>query len=183
VAKRKKSSASEYFIHHAELTGYSASIDASINHKVREPRYFEDDAKVYDFGSHLELEGNFIEQDERSKEEFQLSIYGSDSDHHDYELTLANCQVQDENGSLKYRKARGKEIPVYDVPKGIGYIERQRGTRIWMGCVWVKQQTVTDMLTLLPNIRPLFIMIHERSIGKNIGIIGITLLTKNPEEE
>ena len=49
MAKRKKSSSSEYSINHAELTGYSASIDASINHNVREPRYYEDDAKVYDF--------------------------------------------------------------------------------------------------------------------------------------
>ncbi len=153
MVKRKKTSAPEYSINHAELTGYSASIDASINHKVRESRYYEDDAKVFDFGSHLELEGHFIDSEDRAEEKIQLTVYGSDSGHCDFELTLADCQVRDGNGSLKYRKARGKAIPVYDVPKGIGYIERQRGTRIWTGCVWVKQQTVTDMLALLPNVR------------------------------
>ena len=112
-----------------------------------------------------------------------LTIYGSDSRHSDFELTLADCQVSDGNGMLKYCKVRGKEVPVYDVPKGIGYIERQRGTRIWMGCVWVKQQTVTDMLTLLPNVRPLFIAIHERHISRNRWIVGLTLLTKNPEDD
>ena len=183
MAKRKKSSSPEYSINYAELTGYSASIDASINHNVREPRYYEDDAKVYDFGSHLELEGLFIEPEERAKDEFQLTVYGSDSGHHDFELTLADCQVRDDNGMLKYRKARGKEVPIYDVPKGIGYIERLRGTRIWTGCVWVKQQTVTDMLTLLPNVRPLFIEIHERRIGRIRWIAGLTLVTKNPEDQ
>ena len=183
MAKRRKSSPSEYSINHAELTGYSASIGASINHKVREPRYYEEEAKVYDFGSHLELEGFFIEPEERAKDEFQLTVYGSDSGHCDFELTLADCQVRDDNGMLKYRKARGKEVPVYDVPKGIGYIKRQRGTRAWSGCVWVKQRTVTDMLTLLPNVQPLFLEFHERHIGRTRWIAGLTLVTKNPEDE
>ena len=183
MAKRKKTSSSEYSITHAELTGYSASIDASINHKVREPRYYEDDAKVYDFGSHLELEGHFIHSEDREEEKIQLTIYGSGSGHCDFELTLADCQIRDDNGSLKYRKVRGKEVPVYDVPKGIGYIECQRGARAWWGCVWVKQRTVTDMLTLLPNVRPLFIAIHERHIGRTRWIAGLTLVTENPDDE
>jgi hypothetical protein len=33
--------------------------------------------------------------------------------------------MRDDEGTLKYRKARGKELPVYNVPKGIGYLERQ----------------------------------------------------------
>lgn len=183
MAKRKKTGASEYYINHAELTGYSASIDASINYKVRETRYYEDDAKIYDFVSHLELEGLFIDPEERADEELILTVYGSDSGHCDFELKLADCQIRDDNGSLKYRKARDKVVPVYNVPKGLGYIERQRGTRIWTGCVWVKQQSVTDMLTLLPNVRPLFIVIHERHIGRTKWIAGLTLATKNPEDE
>ena len=103
--------------------------------------------------------------------------------HSDFELTLADCQVRDDNGMLKYRKARGREIPIYDVPKGIGYIERRRGSSAWWGCVWVKQQTVTDMLTLLPNVRPLFIALHECRIGRTRWIAGLTLVTKNPEDE
>jgi len=73
------------------------------------------DAKVYDFVSHLVLEGIFIYSEDRAEEKIQLTIYGSNSDHSDFELTLADCQVRDGNGSLKYRKVRGKEVPVYDV--------------------------------------------------------------------
>ena len=76
MAKRKKSSTLEYSINHAELTGFSASIDASINYKVREPRHYEDGAKVYKFGSHLELEGNFIYSEDRAEENIQLTVYG-----------------------------------------------------------------------------------------------------------
>jgi len=35
--------------------------------------------------------------------------------------------VLDEDGTWKYRRYRGEDIPVYDVPEGIGLIEKVRG--------------------------------------------------------
>jgi hypothetical protein len=183
MAKRKKSSKPEYSFSTIKLVGYRASIDASIGHEVRDPRHYYDDAKVYDFRSQVEMEGIFMYPEERIDEKIQMTVLSSDSDHHNFDLTLKDCHVRDDHGSPKYRKARGKEIPIYDIPKGIGYIEKQRGTRDWIGCAWVRHYTLTDMLTLLPDVRPLYITFHERRLDRTNWIVGLTLQTNNPEEE
>ena len=54
-----------------------------------------------------------------------------------------------------YRIVKGQQVPVYDVPKGVGFLERRRGTKAWMGCLWVPPRTVGDMLKLLPTVKPL----------------------------
>jgi hypothetical protein len=183
MTKRKKPSIEEYSFSTVELSAFKASVDASINHEVRDPKRYRDSAKVYDFHSQLELEGIFRYPEERLKEIFQLTVYGRELDHPELTLTLKDCHVRDDQGSYKYRKVRGKESPVYDIPKNIGYLERQRGTKNWMGVVWVSQSTVTDMLTLLPSIQLLYLALHERRFGRHRGIVSVTLQTNNPEEE
>ncbi len=150
---------------------------------MRNPKRYRDNAKVYEFHSQLELNGIFKYPDERIDEKFQLTVYGRDLDHPEFALTLKDCHVRDDEGSYKYRKVRGKEVPDYDVPKSIGYLERQRGTKIWIGAVWVSQHTVTDMLTLLPGVRPLYIALHERRVERNRLIVGLTLQITDPDEE
>jgi hypothetical protein len=54
---------------------------------------------------------------------------------------------------------------VYDVPDGLGLIEKVRGKREWSGFCWVSPGTVSDMLLLLPHVSPLYISIHERKVG------------------
>jgi len=110
-------------------------------------------------------------------------LYGSEPRYDKFTLTLADCHVRDDHGVSKYRKVRGKEMPVYDVPKGIGHLERLRGTRTWAGWVWAPPQTVNDMLTLLPHVRPLYVDIHELRIGRKRWIVGLALLTTDPAEE
>jgi len=144
---------------------------------------FESDAKVYSFTSSIELEGFYIYSDDRDNEEIQLTVYGTDEGPYDFDTVLADCHVRDENGTYKFRRVKGQEIPVYDIPKGIGHIERMRGKKIWSGFAWVNQQTVTNMLTLLPTVSSLYLSMHERKIDRNRYIVGLTLDTKNPDEE
>ena len=49
-----------------------------------------------------------------------MTIYGHEIRPGDFELTLSDCHVMDEHWSPKYKRVRGKDIPVYDVPKGPG---------------------------------------------------------------
>ncbi len=183
MAKKKKIPASEYSINHIKLTEYSASVDASINYKVRDARNYESNAKVYGFTSSLELKGIYIYSDDRDNEEIQLTVHGTDEGPLDFDTTLADCQASDDKGNYKFRKMKGQEIPVYDVPKGIGHLERQRGTKIWSGFVWVNHQIITNMLTLLPTVSPLYLTIHERKVERNRYIVGLTLQTNHPDEE
>ena len=52
-----------------------------------------------------------------------------------------------------YLRVRGEEVSVYDVPKGMGLIEKARGSKKWSGFCWVSPGTVSDMLALLPHVR------------------------------
>jgi len=78
---------------------------------------------------------------------------------------------------------RGELRPVYDVPEGIGILNKVRGTQNWTGAAWVAPNTISDMLTLLPTVDPLYVFLHEVKIGRNRWIKGITLQTTDPAEE
>lgn len=166
-----------------KVNGYIVRINASINYDVRDPHHYHDDAMVYEFGSSLEIDGTCTYPEEREDEAYQFTIYGAEPRSGRFDLKLDDCHVRDDNGGRVYRKARGKEIPVYDVPKGIGPLERQRGTQLWTGWCWVTPLVVTDMLALLPNADPLFVGIHELKMGRKRWIVGLTLQTNDPGEE
>jgi len=57
MSKRKKKPVDEYAILGIKITGYKASVDASINYEVRDKRHYYRDAMVYSFDSSVELEG------------------------------------------------------------------------------------------------------------------------------
>ena len=67
MPKRKmKKSAEEYAFLGIRVTGYSARINVAINHDVRDPRHYDDNAKVYEFGASLDIEGTYTYPDERA---------------------------------------------------------------------------------------------------------------------
>jgi len=183
MQKQKKFPKPEYTYLTIELIDYRARVDASINYEVRDPHHFRDEAKIYEFSNFFEIEGISTYPEERKGEKFQITIHGSDTRHRDLDLTLKDCHVRDERGTRIYRKVRGKGVPVYDIPKGIGHVQRQRETKVWIGWVWVPQRTVSDMLVLLSNVRPLYLALHELRVGRTRWIVDLTLQTSNPEEE
>lgn len=173
----------EYAILGIQVTGYIARVDASINYEVRDPHHFYEDAEIYKFGTSLEIDGVCTYPDERAGEEYQFTIYGTEPGSGRFDLKLDDCHTRDEDGTRAYHVNRDKETPVYDVPKGIGPLERRRKTQPWLGWCWVSPPVVTDMLTLLPNVNPLFVQIHEIKIGRKRWIVGLTLQTSDPSEE
>ena len=150
---------------------------------MRDKCHYYDGAKVYEFGSHLEIEGVCNYPEEREGNEHRVNIYSTERSYRDFELTLSDCHVRNEDGTHKYRRIRGKDMPVYDIPKGLGTIEKVRGGALWTGCLWVKQETVTQMLSLLPVVKPLYMFVHERKIERIRWIEGFAVQTSNPAEE
>ena len=165
------------------LQRYSAHVDASINSELHMPAFRYEGTKIYSFDSRLELAATAYWPDERAGEEFAFTIYGLS--HYDERLqqTLKDCQERDDKGDLRFRKVRGELRPVYDVPEGIGILNKVRGTQNWTGAAWVAPNTISDMLTLLPTVDPLYVFLHEVKIGRNRWIKGITLQTTDPAEE
>lgn len=181
--KKNKSKIEEYSFLAIEVNGYSAAIEAAINYEVKKPYDCDEDAKVYNFGSRLEIKGICTYPETRQGEEYSITVYGSEMREGMFDLRLKDCHVRGEDWQLKYQKVRGKEVPVYDVPKNIGMIDRIRGTKNWTGWLWVHPRIVSDMLTLLPHVRPLYLEIYERREGRRHWLTNFSLQTNDPAEE
>ena len=98
------------------------------------------------------------------------------------EFTLADCHVCDEEGFKKYRKSRGVDKPVYDVPKGIGSLHKSHGVRQWSSALWLTPDIVSDMIVLLLSDLDIYVACHIRHENRVAWLIGLDLQTANPLE-
>lgn len=183
MTKRNKSASVEYELLSIPLSRYGASIDASVNSYARNKHHHYSDPRIYQFHSSVELEGTCDYPEERSGEAYVIGVHSWEIEEGMFEARLSDRHAKDEDGGLVYRRVRGEDVPVYDVPDGIGLIEKVRGEKRWSGFCWASPRTVSDMLTLLPKARPLYISIHERKVGRTRWINGLSLQTSHPAFE
>ena len=174
----------QYSLIDLEIINYSASVDASINYEVANPRRCYGDEKVYNFSSSLKIEAKCVYPEEQLGHTYIFSVYGVD---HDIggrcmkSLTLNECRKKDEYNSVIYKQVRGESVPEYDIPKSVGMIEKARGENHWSGTVWVQPNTVDTMLTLLTAVKPLYISLHQFKLDRHYWIKGFTLQMEKPE--
>ena len=179
---RPKKIESEYSFIGIEITGYSANVDSSINYEVRDMRKPDKDrdTKVYKFDTTLEIKGRCTYPEKGAGETYFFTVRGTPRYEGQFSETLKDCHVIDKSWREVYRTVKGRDIPVYDVPKSLGHLEKGRGTQAWTGWLWLPQQTVTDMLALLPHVRPLYLSIHKRREEKMHHMVGFSLQTTDP---
>ena len=183
MTKVKKTIKSDYSIYSIKVRQHNISVDASINYEVRTKLHLHPDLQVYRFNTQLELEGHVTTEDEKQGDAYSFSIYGHEPLQKSFDSKLKDCQERTEDGSLKFIKKRGTQTPVYDVPKGIGHIEKVRGDNHWIGALWVSSESILHMMTLLSLKQDLYMSIHEEKEGRVRFIIGFTLLTSDPDKE
>ncbi len=107
---------------------HSPAVGASLNHEIDDLRRRHHDTPTYEFSSSMELVGEVIDPEERAGEEYLLSVYGGPHRPGRFDRVLGDFRVDDEDGSPQYKKKRGEEVPIYDPPKTVGYLQRMRGT-------------------------------------------------------
>lgn len=181
-AKTKKA-AEQYTFIAVHVETYSADISARINHKALDKRHQQDDVRIYEFGSRFEIAGYCSYPDEHLDEKYHITVYGERPGERDFDATLADFAVRDEKGVRKYRTLRGRHVPLYKDPHGLGMIEKERGTKNWHGWLTVPEVTATQMLSLLTMVRPLYLEIHERKVERTRWIKGFGLKTTHPAYE
>ena len=173
----------EYSFTAIQITNYDIYIDSSINYEVRDKRHHFDDAKIYDFSSYIKFHGSCMDSQGINDRKYEIIAYGSEAQPGDFDLKLSDCHLQDEKGFRQFRKYRGREVPIYNIPNGIGMLTRLKGSQITFGSAWVSPETITNMLAVLPHVSPIYLSIHERLIEGQRWIIGLTLQTSDPDEE
>lgn len=165
------------------VKSYSANTSASVTHADCTPTLIDENELAHSFGTGLDLIAVTHWPEERAEEEFWLSIYGLKPMDWRLRRRLKDYQAVDEQGSLKYRKYRGDYYPIYELPKQIGYLQKNRHYGVWAGAAWVSPDVASDMLTMLLHIEAPYLALHEIRISRKRGIVRISLQTNDPAEE
>lgn len=180
---RTKKPVEEYSLISIKVRDHKARVGASVNHKARDKRYQHDELRVYQFDSYLEISGICTYPENLVGDRYQFTVYGDQSAEGDLNQRLSSYHVRGKNGDPKYRKSRGRYLPVYEISKGVGFIQKERGVNSWNGCIWVPNETVAMMLALLNTMGALFVELHERRIARSRWINSLTLQTTDPAYE
>lgn len=168
------------------IEDYRARAEAEINHHAHGPQYaFRDtqEEPLYEFQTHLEIFATCHDPEDRAGDRYQLTVYTETSPESSIYWKLRDVQAVNEHHSPQYREYRGKSIPVYVPPKGMGMLEKERGEPVWHGAIWAQPRYVNDLLVLLSHDRQLYLLIDERKIERQCWIQGVSLQTTDPAEE
>jgi hypothetical protein len=152
----------------------------AINHEVRTGEICSSDTRIVRHPTAIELKCLNIDPDEPLTDAYSFTIYGSSNPYPRADATLSDYQVEDEDGSPKYRKHRGIETPVYEIPKGLAVLSKVRGGRSWSAALWLPRGLVSDMLVLLSREKQLYASIHLRNEDRKLWVQGLDLQTENP---
>ena len=183
MTRKKIKPVDQYAFMTINVDKFSAAVNMSVNGQARERPQDNDNVSLYSFSCSAEIQGTCTYPPERVHENYRIDISARSPGELKFDAKLTNVHVRDEDGSLKYRKLRGRSLPVYDIPEGLGLLDKERGTRNWNGWLWVPEHTLTQMLILLTNVKPLYLEIHERKIERTRWINGVSLQMTDPNEE
>jgi hypothetical protein len=186
TASPRRKAAEEHTHIAIRVERYDADITASVNHSVHAAQYawnLNDDDPVYEFTNQLRITGTATYPPLRAGNAYLLTLYGTAAPSHHLDAKLKDVQARDEHGSPQYRKYRGREIPVFVAPKGLGLLDKVRGETSWTGWIIATPRLVTDALVLLGKQETLFVALHERKIDRARWIQRVSLQTKDPSEE
>jgi hypothetical protein len=165
---------------------YEAEADASINHEIYYPQHainLDDHDLVFRFIRRIVIFGRATYPEGRAGDAYELTIYGDDAPSRYLQATLEDFQARDEHRTSQYRTYRGREIPVYRTPNGLGLLQKERGEPRWTAWINVLSRLVNDMLTLLGSSRLLYIALQERRRGRDRWVKSISLQTNDPAGE
>ena len=183
LTRRQPSQADEHTFIAIRVTSYSASVSAGINPSLygNKPREIRREDLVLESSISLEVRGVCTYPAPRTNLPFEITIHPEKPKN--IGQRAKDIHKKDENNVLQYRKHRGELYPVYDLPSGLGLIERRRSDAVWSGWVFVEPNVVANMLVLLGQAQQLYLSIHERKIGRNRWIWNLTLQTTDPAAE
>ena len=181
--RRRKATKQEYLYLCLRVESYEASVDAGINHVADAPHLawdLDDRDSVYQFTSLIRVTAKLTYPEERPNDTYELTFYSNDAPSRRLGLTLRDVQNLDKHGAPQYRTYRGKLVPVYSPPKGLGLLDKVRGEPRWTGWIAVTGHFANDLLTLLAHKRQLYIGIQERADGRTRWARSISIQTDDP---
>jgi hypothetical protein len=165
------------------VESFSASVSAGINRSLYgdRPKDIVGDEQIVESSIGLEVRGVCTYPPPRADQKFEITVHTENPAKAG--LRVKDVHRRDENNVPQYQKKRDQLYPVYDLPPGLGLIERRRGNDVWTGWIFVEPQVVTNMLILLGQTKPSYLSINERRIERHRWIWHISLQTTDPAAE
>ena len=184
--KRRSRSDEEHSHLAIRVERHEASVEAGINHNVYAPQSaldLDETDPLHEYTSRLLIFGTAIDPPHRAGEPYEITVYGEDDRTRRMRATLADVQARNEFGTPQYRPYRGRHIPVFRPPGGLGLLDKVRGERRWTAAIFVTSGFVSDALALLARGDPLFVAIHECRTERARWVRRLTLQTTDPQVE
>ena len=165
------------------VESYSASVSTGINPKLygNNSRDIVPEDLLLDSSLRLEVRGVCTYPAPRANKRVEITFHPEDASK--VGLRVKDLHRKDSSNAPLYRKNRGELCPVYDLPVGLGLIEKRRGDDVWAGWVFVQQRVLTNILILLGQRQPAYLSINERRIERHRWILHISVQTSDPAAE
>lgn len=183
-SRAKKSGDKEVHTHlFCEVAGYDASVSTKVNPIAYQPEYgwrSDPSDPVYELQSQLELSCDVIYPNRRAGTHIEMTIYSEKEGRIDLGAQLADIEAKDEHGATRFRDYRGRTLPIYRPPLGLGVLEKVRGEPVWTAAFFVAQELVDQWLALLTARSTLFASLHECKVARKRWIREVGLQTVNP---
>lgn len=184
--KRSRDGAGEEHTHlGVTVERHDADIGTGINIDMRlgPPTYPRMNEPVIMSDKMVKVSGVVHYPEERAGERFVVRLVAGSRHEEEMQQRLKDIQARDEHGSLRYRRYRGYDYPVFDASTGMGLMHRMRDPAGWDIWLPVPSGIVSDMLVLLGQDRPLYLAIHELKRGRDRRVLEISLKTTDPALE
>lgn len=180
--RRKGAQRDTYAILGLVVSDFQVRCSASTNTDI--DRHYPDPADpVFRNQAQLEIAAICIYPDERAGPPYSFTLYDAGSRPGKLSGTVGDYHARNQRGERRYRTRGGLSVPVYELPEGIGLLERERGKESWTAWAEVAPELIATMLTSLYGCSKLYISLTERKVGRARWIKDFTLQTTNPEEE
>lgn len=179
-ARRKRQETFDFL--YLWLTGYDVQVELGVNHRLRmNPLWSDLDTCVMEARSELEVRGKCFYPEERKGEKLVLTLMG-DPCPADFAHTVADIQQRDAHGAPRYRTYRGYPVPVFECPKGVARLRRERRTDAWNAWMHVPESYISDCLVVLSTKTARYIHIHEHIVEKEHWINSFSIQSNDPTE-
>ncbi|MCU7805688.1 MAG: hypothetical protein KZQ96_21085 [Candidatus Thiodiazotropha sp. (ex Lucinoma borealis)] len=183
--RRSSKSTPQYTLLSITIENYEARCTAGINLDLLGPaQYIEnEDEFTYRFDTTLEISGVCIDPEERSGEQYDITIYTADPESWQLQSRIRDLREQDEQGITKCKKLKSGEYPIYREPPSIGFLDKVRGENRYTMAIWLGPLMITDTLILLSRKKQTYISIHEKKFDRKRRIKTFTIQTLDPANE
>jgi hypothetical protein len=165
------------------VESYSATVSAGINPKLYSDhsRDIVPDDLILESSLRLEVQGVCTYPPPRANKKYEITFHTEDASKAGYRAK--DIHRRDANNAPLYRKNRGELYAVYDLPVGLGLIEKRRGDDVWAGWVFVQPRIITNVLILLGQNQRAYLSISERRIERHRWIWHVSVQTSDPAGE